>query len=197
VRANRWEGFSSIPGWTALTGGTIELWNNLNGVHATNGVNFGELDFLSGRDGFYQDLGTVAGQNYSLSFDARSRFPGSTSTIEVLWNDAVVAIVPPGNSWTTYSFTVTGTGGQDRLTFREAQGQSADGLGALYDNVSLVATQSFNGAQLRMASETDRAIALVAQYSAGGFANSTPSSSGALSQVDTSATLAQTLAQSQ
>jgi hypothetical protein len=33
---------------------------------------------------------------------------------------------------------VTGTGGQDRLTFREVAGWGADGLGALYDDVRLV-----------------------------------------------------------
>jgi hypothetical protein len=45
VAANWWAGFSSIAGWTTLTSGTIELWNNLNNVKATDGVNFDELDF--------------------------------------------------------------------------------------------------------------------------------------------------------
>ena len=45
MAANRWAGFSSIPGWTTLTSGTIELWNNLNNVKATDGLNFDELDF--------------------------------------------------------------------------------------------------------------------------------------------------------
>jgi hypothetical protein len=140
LAANHWEGFSSIPGWTALAGGTIELWNNLNNVQATNGSNFGELDWLGARDGLYQSVKTVAGQSYDLSFDARSR-PGlsaSTTSMEVLWNDSVIATVPPGNSWDSYHFTVAGTGGQDKLTLREVASQSADGHGALYDNISLV-----------------------------------------------------------
>ena len=125
-----------------MTGGTIELWNSLNNVKATDGSNFGELDFMGGRDGFYQTVKTNAGQSYELSFDARSRpdWAGLNSSIEVLWNDQVVATVPPGSNWETHRFSVTGTGGQDRLTFREAAGQgAADGHGALYDNVSLVA----------------------------------------------------------
>ena len=143
VAAGRWASFSSIPGWTGLTGGTIELWNSLNNVKATNGSNFGELDFMGGRDGFYQTVKTNAGQSYELSFDERSRpdWAGLNSSIEVLWNDQVVATVAPGSNWETHRFSVTGTGGQDRLTFREPGGQgAADGHGALYDNVSLVAT---------------------------------------------------------
>ena len=86
-------GFQSIAGWTALTGGTIELWNAVIGVTATQGVNFAELDYLGGYDGFYQDVGTTAGQAYTLSFDLRSR-PGyaiSTQGVEVVWNGQVVA----------------------------------------------------------------------------------------------------------
>ncbi len=211
VQAGRWEGFSSVPGWTAITGGTIELWNNLNGVKATDGVNFGELDFLSGRDGFYQTVKTEAGQSYELSFDARARYSGSSATIEVLWNNSVVAVVPPGNSWDTHTFSVTGTGGQDRLTFREAQNESADGMGALYDNVSLVATPSASSAQRSAAAlasselsspplsevgETDRAMNLVTQFSASSFASSAPATSSALSQSDPTS-LTPTLTQSQ
>ena len=55
VAAGRWASFSSIPGWTGLTGGTIELWNSLNNVKATNGSNFGELDFMGARDGLLPD----------------------------------------------------------------------------------------------------------------------------------------------
>lgn len=194
LAANRWAGFSSIEGWTALTGGTIELWNNLNNVKATDGVNFGELDFLSGRDGFYQDVSTVQGQRYDLSFDARSRFIGSTSTIEVLWNDSVVAIVPPAGNWTTYNFTVTGTGGQDRLTFREAANESTDGLGALYDNVSLVVSPTASIAQQSVMKEADQAMGLVTQYSAASFVESGPTLGAVLSAVDMSTSLAQTLA---
>ncbi|MBR1142606.1 Ig-like domain-containing protein [Bradyrhizobium sp. AUGA SZCCT0431] len=186
VAGGRWAAFSSISGWTAVTGGTIELWNNLNTVKATDGVNFGELDYLGARDGFYQTVSTVAGQNYELSFDARARpgFTSTTTTIEVLWNDSVIAIVPPGSSWKTYQFAVTGTGGQDRLTFREAAGQGADGLGALYDNVSLVATSTASIAPSMMQA-TDQAMGLVTQYSAASFVDSGPGLGAVLSAADT------------
>lgn len=194
-----WGAFTTIPGWTAITGGTIELWNNLLNVSATDGVNYGELDYTGGRDGFYQDVKTTAGQSYDLSFDARSRpgFTGSTCSIEVVWNNTVVATVPPGSNWSTYDFSVTGTGGQDRLTLREVASQSADGLGALYDNVSLVAAPATASvAQQSTMVASDQAMGLVTQYSATSFVNSGPGIGTMLSAANTSANLAQTLAAS-
>ena len=192
LAANRWGGFSSIPGWTAISGGTIELWNNLNNVKATNGSNFGELDYQGARDGLYQTVKTTAGQSYDLSFDARSRADSGirTNTIEVLWNDKVVATVPPGNNWQTHHFSVTGTGGQDRLTFREAAGQGADGHGALYDNISLVSKPS----AVQQSAISQQPMNLVNQFAATSFADAGAGLSGGLGRTDLSATLAQTLA---
>jgi len=162
-----WGAFSSVPGWTAISGSAIELWNNLNGVQATDGKNYGELDYKGAQDGFYQDVKTITGQSYGLSFDARARpgFTASTCSMEVLWNGSVVATVPPGNSWQTYDFTVVGTGGQDRLTFREVAGQGSDGLGALYDNVALTARSPSAPSAAALAS-ADQSISLLKQYAA-------------------------------
>lgn len=162
-----WGAFSSVPGWTAISGSAIELWNNLNGVQATDGQNYGELDYKEARDGFYQDVKTVTGQSYDLSFDARSRpgFTGSTCSVEVLWNGSVVGTVPPGDSWQNYDFAVVGTGGQDRLTFREVAGQGGDGLGALYDNVALTAKSTSATSAVTLAS-ADQSISLLKQYTA-------------------------------
>jgi len=166
VKSGTWAAFESVPGWHAIAGGTIELWNNLNGVKATSGNNFGELDYLGARDGFYQDVKTAAGQRYDLSFDARSRFVGSSSDIEVLWNGAVVATIPPGADWTTYRVTLTGTGKTDRLTFRELSAQSEDGLGALYDNIKLVKSTSAATMPSSTSVAADQALDLMAQYAA-------------------------------
>jgi hypothetical protein len=165
VSSRDWESFGSIAGWTAVSGGTIELWNDLNGVKATNGQNFGELDFLGAADGLYQTVQTQAGQKYDLAFDTRSRLgqTATTTAMDVLWNDSLVARVLPGSDWDTNNFTLTGTGGQDRLTFREAAGQGSDGLGALYDNVTLVKAGSGGSSS---AATLDRSMALMTQYSA-------------------------------
>jgi hypothetical protein len=214
LAAGRWAGFSSIPGWTALTGGTIELWNNLNNVKATNGSNFGEIDHMTARDGLHQTVKTTAGQTYDLSFDARSRpdFAGLNPAIEVLWNDKVVATVPSGSDWKTQHFSVTGTGGQDRLTFREPSRGAADGHGALYDNVSLVAAGSASTSAIQPAvpqtavqpavqqnattAMSQKAMDLVTQYSATSFADSGPGFGSMLRQTDLTPALAQTLARS-
>ncbi|MCC8936851.1 right-handed parallel beta-helix repeat-containing protein [Bradyrhizobium sp. Arg68] len=192
VAAGSWAAFSSIPGWTAISGGTIELWNNLNKVKATDGSNLGALDYRGAQDGLYQTVTTTAGQSYDLSFDARmqSNAGKRTSTIEVLWNDNVVATVPPGSSWTTYHFSVTGTGGQDRLTFREVAAQAGDGRGALYDNVSLVAR---SGA-VQQSAISQQPMNLVNQFAATSFADTGSGISAGSTQTDLSATLAQTLA---
>ncbi|MBR0959029.1 Ig-like domain-containing protein [Bradyrhizobium japonicum] len=189
----RWGAFDAIPGWHAISGGTIELWNNLNGVKASDGVNFGELDYVGARDGLYQDVKTVAGQQYVLSFDARSRpgFSSSTCSIEVLWNGSVVGVVPPDGNWKNYDFTVTGTGGQDRLTFREVAGQGGDGLGALYDNVSLVAKPS-SSTSATLLSSTSQAVALMNQFAATDGITTAAVTNGPLA-TDTNALLTQTL----
>jgi hypothetical protein len=193
--AGRWAGFSSIPGWTAISGGTIELWNKLNNVSATDGVNYGELDYLGARDGFYQDVKTEIGQSYDLAFDARSRpgFSGSTCSMEVLWNDKLIATVPPGNAWDTHSFTVTGTGGLDRLTFREVAGQGGDGLGALYDNVRLT-VHGASSASLASASSSNAALNLMMQYSATASPSTAPI--GLITTPDATTALPQLLAKS-
>ncbi len=199
VKSSWFAGFSTIPGWSAVSGGTIELWNNLNGVKATNGVNFGELDYLGADDGLYQNVLTIQGQSYDLSLDARSRpgFTGATCSMEILWNDTVVARVPPGSSWQTYNFTVTGTGGSDRLTIREVAGQGGDGLGALYDNVSLVAKQPITSASQASLAQASRAVDLINQYSATSAVNSDYGTSPLANAADSLTTLSQTLAQSQ
>jgi hypothetical protein len=118
VAANNWDGFSSIPGCTALTGGTIDLWNHLNkvkatDVKATDGMNFGQQGLPSTPDG-------------------------------------------SGNA--------------------QPNGMNAQPHGV---------------------NETDRAMGLVTQFSAASVANPGAGVGGVLHQADTSATLAQTLAQSQ
>jgi hypothetical protein len=142
VPAGQYAELSSVPGWTPLSGGRIELWNAHRGVTAAQGANFAELDHRSALDGFYQDVQTKAGQAYALSFDLCAR-PGvavTTQGVEVLWNGKVVTTAAPGATWRTASVNVTGTGGQDRLTVREVGSQGGDGWGALLDNFRLVPT---------------------------------------------------------
>src|SRR5262249_12293988 len=65
--------FTAIPGWTAIAGGGIEIWNHRIGTAPTDGANHVELDNAGAQDGFYQDIVTSAGQTYTLKLDAMLR----------------------------------------------------------------------------------------------------------------------------
>jgi uncharacterized protein (DUF427 family) len=155
VATGQYAVFQTLPGWTAITGGRIELWNAHNGVVATNGVDFAELDYAGALDGFYQDVRTTAGQSYTLTFDLRARpnVAASTQGVEVVWNGQVVATTTPGAAWGSFTVPVTGTGGLDRLTIREVGSQGADGRGALLDNFRLVADSAPAAAQAAATSD--------------------------------------------
>jgi hypothetical protein len=140
VANGMYDSFVSISGWNAIAGGTIELWNAHNGLAATDGSNFAELDFGSRLDGFEQSVQTRAGAEYTFTLDAMVR-PGksaSTAHIEIVWNGKVVARFQPGTTWDDQSVKVAGTGKADMLTVREVGSQSKDGFGALIDNLRLV-----------------------------------------------------------
>lgn len=93
------------------------------------------IDLNSGAvaDAIYQDISTEAGKTYKLHFDV-IKVQAGTSAFDVVWNGSVVATVNP-TSPRGYDFTVTGTGGNDRLMFRELASQN-DSHGAIIDNVS-------------------------------------------------------------
>ncbi len=136
---------TSIEGWTAIDGGEIEIWNDLLGFKATDGEQHLELDVGDAVDGLYQDVQTQIGQSYELSFDARLRNDKTTEnqTIQILWNDEIIATFRPEEDWSQYTFNVIGTGGEDRLTVQELAsetGGSAGTRGSLLDNFSLIAT---------------------------------------------------------
>jgi Ca2+-binding RTX toxin-like protein len=136
--------FTSIQGWTASSG-EIEVADQAHSGYSTiasDGEQFIELDAEFDTDTIYQDVQTVAGRSYTLSLDTalRSGVSSSTNTIEVYWNGNLVdSIDPSSTSWSTDSYTITGTGGMDRLEFREPDGDN-DAFGGLIDNVSLVET---------------------------------------------------------
>jgi len=116
----------------------IEVWNNgFNGVTGSDGKNIVEVDHYNGT--LSQQVKTEAGKSYDLSFDFAGR-PNyiASSKMEVLWNGQVIAtIVPTGTTLKAYAYKVTGTGGNDVLTFRSVAGDN-DGAGGLLDKVALV-----------------------------------------------------------
>lgn len=138
VRNNSWSHFSSVGGWKSDTG--VEVWGkNFYGLQGTDGNNFAELDFDRRASSIYQDVQTEAGAEYTFSFDYMKRPDNAagSDTIQVYWNGEFVGTVDPTKSaWENASFKVKGTGGSDRIEFREA-GSDNDSYGGLIDNASL------------------------------------------------------------
>jgi hypothetical protein len=130
--ARAWQSYSNaqMPGWKNL--GADKL------VHVKYlGSQMLDLDPTAAADEIYQTVHTKAGLNYTLTFDAIAT-KAESSAFAVLWNGTIVATVDPSElARESFSFEVTGTTGQDKLSFREISTQS-DGLGAYIDNVKLL-----------------------------------------------------------
>jgi hypothetical protein len=131
----QWQLFNGITGWK--TNSQVEIQNNVTNK-ASDGAQIIEMDADKAVDVIYQDVKTTAGHVYELTFDTATRKDTkSTDAVEVYWNGAKIGTVDPqSTTWSTSSFQVIGTGGNDRLEFREVGGEN-DNYGGLLDNVSL------------------------------------------------------------
>lgn len=131
---------ASMPGWSS-DANRIEVQDRLSAQEAGSGTQWAEIDYAGAVDNLYQDVQTEKGQTYRLSLDAARRpdAPAASNTIEVYWNGSLVATVDPASTaWSTHQFSVTGTGGKDRLEFREPASAN-NGAGSLIDSVVLTA----------------------------------------------------------
>lgn len=120
----------------------LEVRNNFAGS-AKDGKQFAELD--SNNKSIAQMLQTVAGQQYQLEFYYSPRVwrPSNENTLAVSWNGgylkgSVKKITANLNEhdWRKASFTVTGTGGVDKLMFYAFTGAER-GMGISLDDISL------------------------------------------------------------
>ncbi|MEZ5844597.1 MAG: DUF4114 domain-containing protein [Hyphomicrobiaceae bacterium] len=138
VADGTWSNFAKVGGWQSDT--RVEVWGkDFNGMTATDGDKLMELDYDNKQSNVWQLVQTNDGESYTFAFDYAMR-PGTaaaTNTIEVWWNNEKVGEVDPTSTdWTRAEYTVVGTGGKDRIEFREAAGDN-DSLGGLIDNASL------------------------------------------------------------
>ena len=137
-----WTLLSSVPGWDLASGPGIEIQNHAAGT-PFDGNQFLELD-STGESAVYQDLPTIAGAEYYLSFAFSAR-PGVTvNRMGVLWDGLSVATINADGSaladtsWHVYTFTVTASSSSTRLQF-SGLGPS-DSLGEYVDAVSVQTT---------------------------------------------------------
>ncbi len=140
VGANTWTHAKSVGGWQSDT--EVETWGKgFYGLKATDGNTIAELDYDNRASNIFQDVKTEAGVEYAFSFDSLKR-PDSKSgsdTILVFWNGKQVGAVEPGKEWARADVKVIGTGGSDRIEFREDSSDN-DSYGGLIDNASLKST---------------------------------------------------------
>ena len=139
---------SALTGWTISNGPVYAVDNDFDGANydASDGRQFVGMDGSNnGAATIYQDVQTEAGASYALSFDAAALNHGS---IKIYWNgDIVGEITPESEDWQAFQFDVVGTGGTDRLEFRESWDHSSNGGSVVtgIDNVSLVAQPDSGG----------------------------------------------------
>lgn len=99
-------------------------------------------------DQVFQDLETVAGETYFVTFDVRVD-PASTSSpdqLRVRFDNQHAATVIANDQWQTYSVLVEASSSTSRLNFREAGEDPGDGASPQIDNVRIfqVATAPIN-----------------------------------------------------
>jgi hypothetical protein len=137
-----WSLFDSIPGWSLASGPAIEVQNHVAG-NPFDGNQFVELDSTA-ESAIFQDLPTLAGVQYYLSFAFSPRPGVAVNSMGVLWNGSSVTTVNAtgtgllDTSWTVYTFTVTASSTTTRLQF-SGLGPS-DSLGEYVDAVSVEQT---------------------------------------------------------
>ena len=121
-----------------------------------NGVNFLELNNAAGTNaqtlGISRRVSTIAGAQYTLSFDYAGR-PGFTTDYTKIgvYIDGVklgtAANTSPSNSlnWQTLTYTFVGTGSPQTVRFvSEATLFNAGGRGAMLDNIALTQSRMYN-----------------------------------------------------
>jgi hypothetical protein len=129
----------SIPGWSLASGLSIEIQNHVAGSPFA-GNQFVELD-SDGESAIFQNLPTVAGVQYYLSFAFSPRPGVAVNSMGVSWNGSSVTTVNADGTglldtrWTVYSFTVLASSDSSRLQF-SGLGPS-DSLGEYLDAVSV------------------------------------------------------------
>jgi hypothetical protein len=135
--------FPQIPGWTETTGRGMEVQNELYTPPDGGGAQYVELD-SKGPSSFFQDVPTVVGSPYRLTFrySARPNTSAAENAFEVTFGETTqsLALAPvTAPAWQTSTIDIVATGPSTRLTFADSTGAAQEaGLGALLDLVSVV-----------------------------------------------------------
>lgn len=138
-----WTNLSTIPGWNPTNGCGIELQENGDtnpASTAADGTQWAELA-SNCPSGIYQDVPTIPGWTYSLSYAYSAREGIASNDMTVSWNGAVERAVSADGTgqalpvWTTYNDVVTATAATTRVQFDDVSANGSEG--DLLDAVSL------------------------------------------------------------
>ncbi|MFM9835611.1 MAG: pyruvate-binding protein, partial [Methylophilaceae bacterium] len=128
-----WDIYNVLTGWNPLP--NVEVRNNVVGT-AHSGLNFVELDTRF-NSAISQDLVTVAGQSYDLSFyySPRLGVNSESNPIDVFLNDVLLDTVTgdgtlnSDNVWQLFTFNFIGAEGTTTTNLRFSASGISDSLG--------------------------------------------------------------------
>ena len=150
-----WEIFSEIPGWSLVSGPSIEIQRGVGGWSAYDGEQWVELDsdengpgngHFSGEGGsssIEQSIETIPGGEYLLTFAFSARPGVNDNQLLVEFDDEVVLEASASGtgldntSWELYELIVTAS--SDITTLRFSDMSVSNTLGTLLDGVSMTA----------------------------------------------------------
>jgi hypothetical protein len=132
------------------------------GKTATKGAYKIELDVGRELNTLTQTVTTEERKEYALSLDAYARVANS-SDFEIWIDDTKLQTVTPTAEWKNYSFKFFGNGKAQRIQIKELASQS-NGLGAILDNISLVATGNFDNRPPVIEGTSKTSISLYSSY---------------------------------
>jgi hypothetical protein len=137
VQISATTGYIRLPGWTVSPSDVAEIHRGFGGVEAYDGGQWIELDYLS-NDSISQDLLTVPGQFYRISFAYANRPGQSSSTIDLYWDDVRIARLSRNLTSFTISplYRVEAKSRSSRLTLAAAG--ASNGAGDWVDMVTVV-----------------------------------------------------------
>ncbi|MEC7816000.1 MAG: PEP-CTERM sorting domain-containing protein [Pseudomonadota bacterium] len=135
-----WQYYSpdQVPGWE---GSNIEIWQNYNGVSAADGDQFAELNAHPSTGtafGIYQDIDTVVGDWYTVSFAYRARqsnneaFDFSFGDLTTLVNDHTTS------EWSLFSANFQAIDLTTRILFTSVNPETGT-IGNFLDDVKVAA----------------------------------------------------------
>ncbi len=146
LKPNSFGLYDSIPGWkrdTTKLPGLIEIQRENVAGTTPDGTQFLELD--SNHPSYvYQDLTTITGMEYNVSFIYSKRANVADNSFHFFWDNeaSATAFTLLGNAeanptWFTFSGVFRATGTTTRIAF--ANNNPDDSLGAYIDGVSVTA----------------------------------------------------------